>query len=65
MATKVCLKINYSEDNEGDRKSLLKSKKEETKKGLYKPTRNSTFKLKKEKIKKSLYKPAKKKIFLN
>ena len=50
-------------NNEGDRKSLFKSKKEETKKGLFKPTRNSSFKLKK-KIKKSLYKPATKKIFL-
>ena len=35
-------------NNEGDRKSLFKSKKEETKKGLFKPTRNSSFKLKKK-----------------
>ena len=35
-------------NNEGDRKSPLKSKKEETKKGLYKPTRNNPFKLKRK-----------------
>ena len=51
-------------NNHGDRKSLLKSKNEETKKSPYKPTRNSRFKSKREKIKKSLHKPAKK-IFLN
>ena len=47
-------------NNEGDRKSLFKSKKEETKKSLYKPKRNSSFKLKRGKNKKSLHKPAKK-----
>ena len=46
--------------NERDKKSLFKSKKEETKKCLYKPTGNSTFKLKREKIKESLNRPAKK-----
>ena len=34
-------------NNKRDRKSHFKSKKEETKKSLYKPTRNSLFKLKK------------------
>ena len=48
-------------NNGGDRKSLLKSKKEETKKCLHKPTRNSPFKLNRQKIKKSLHKPVKKK----
>ena len=48
MATKVCLKINNKNNNKGDRKSLLKSKKVET--------RNSLFKLKTD-----LNKPAKKK----
>ena len=52
--------IRIINNNERDRKSLFKSKKEETKKGLYKSTRNSTFKLKREKIKRSLYRPAKK-----
>ena len=52
--------IRVINNNERNRKSLFKSKKEETKKGLYKPTRNSTFKLKREKIKRSLYRPAKK-----
>ena len=33
-------------NNEGDRMSLFKLKKEETEKGLYKPTRNSLCKLK-------------------
>ena len=33
-------------NHEGDRESLFKSKKEETKKRLYKPTRNCSFKLK-------------------
>ena len=47
-------------NNERDRKTLSESKKEETKKGLYKPTRNSTFKLKREKVKKSLHRSAKK-----
>ena len=42
-------------------RDFLNQKKEETKKGLYKPTRNSTFKLSRKKIKKSLYRPAKKK----
>ena len=51
-------------NNKGHRKSLFKSKKEETKKSLYKPTRNNLFKLKRGNIKKSLKKPAKK-IFLN
>ena len=46
-------------NNKRDRKSLLKSKKEETKKSLYRPTKNSRFKLKREKNKKRLYKPAK------
>ena len=46
-------------NNERDRKSFFKSKKEETKKALYKPTRNSNFKLKGEKIRKSLYRPTK------
>ena len=35
-------------DIKRDRKSLFKSKKEETKKILYKPTRNNLFKLKRE-----------------
>ena len=37
-------------NNERDSKSLLKSKKEETKKGLYKPTRNNPIKLKVKKL---------------
>ena len=37
-------------NNEGDRKRLFKSKKEETKKILFKPTRNSSFKSKREKL---------------
>ena len=51
-------------NDERERKSIFKSTKEESKKGLYKPTRNSTFKLKREKIKKSLS-SQQKKIFLN
>ena len=47
-------------NEKGDIKSLSKSKKEETNKSLYRPTKNSLFKLKREKIKESLHKPAKK-----
>ena len=36
-------------NNERNRKSLFKSKKGETEKGLRKPTRNSTLKIKKRK----------------
>ena len=50
-------------NNMGDRKRLFKSKKEETKKRIYKPTSNSLFKLKREKIKKNLNKLAKKNLF--
>ena len=50
-------------NNERDRESLFKLKKGETKKGLYKPTKNSTFKLKREKIKKGIYRQAKKSLF--
>ena len=42
---------------------FVKSKKEESKKGLYKPTKNIPFRLKREKIKESLYKPARKNLF--
>ena len=51
-------------NNKRDRKSLFKSKKEETKKSFLKPTRNSLFKFKKEKIKKNLNRPVKK-LFLS
>ena len=54
---------NNNNNNKGDRKSLFKSEKEETRKSVYKPTTNSLFKLKREKIKKNLNKPAKKNIF--
>ena len=37
---------NNNNNNKRDRKSLFKSKKEETKKSIYKPTRNSLVKLK-------------------
>ena len=47
-------------NNKRDRKSSIKSKKEETKKSICKPKTNSIFKLKSEKIKKCLNKPAKK-----
>ena len=50
-------------NNDGDRKVILKLKKEKTKKGLDKRTRNSSFKLEREKIKKSLHKPARKNFF--
>ena len=50
-------------DIKRDRRSLFKSKKEDTKKILYKPTRNNLFKLKREKIKKGINKPAKKNLF--
>ena len=54
-----------SENNKKDRKSLFKSKKEETKEIIqYKPTRISPFKLERKKVKKSLNRPAKK-FFLN
>ena len=52
-------------NNKRDKNSFFKSKKEETKKGLYKPTKNNknnTFKSKRKEIKKSLMKPSKKKI---
>ena len=39
-------------NNNWYRKSLFKSKKEETKKGLYKPTKSSLFKLKGKKLRK-------------
>ena len=55
--------INNNNNNKGDRKSLFKLKKEETKKSLYKPTRNSLFKLKREKTKKNHNKPEKKYLF--
>ena len=55
--------LRITNNNEGDRKSILKSKKEKTKNGLYKPTRNSPFKLKREKIKKSFHKPVRKNLF--
>ena len=42
----------------GDRKSLLKSKKEETKKSIHRPTKKGLFKWKSEKIKKGIHKPA-------
>ena len=63
--TLICLKIllRIINDNKGDKKSFFKWKKEETKKSLYKPTRNSLFKLKREWIEKSLNKPAKKNLF--
>ena len=38
--------LRIVDNNERYRNSLFKLKKEETKKGLYKPTRNSTFNLK-------------------
>ena len=57
------LGIINNNNNKGDRKSLFKLKKEETKKSLYKPTRNSLFKLKREKVKKNLNKPAKKNLY--
>ena len=55
--------IDNNNNNKGDRKSLFKSEKEETRKSVYKPTTNSLFKLKREKIKKNLNKPSKKNIF--
>ena len=46
----ICLKtlLRIINDNKGDKKIFFKSNKEETKKSLYKPTRNNLSKLKRE-----------------
>ena len=51
-------------NNNWYRKILFKSKKEETKKGLYKPTKNSLFKLKGKKLRK-VFTSQQERIFLN
>ena len=55
--------LKTTDNNKRDRESLFKSKKEETTKSLYQPTRKSLFKLKRGKIKKILNKPTKKESF--
>ena len=57
--------LRINNNKKGDKKRVFNLKKKETKKSLYKPTRNSLLKLKRERIKKSLHKPARKKPFIS
>ena len=67
MATNVYMPqdklLRIIDNNKENRMSLRKWKKKETKKSLYKPTRNSPFNFKREKNKKSRYKPGREILF--